>query len=136
MQQMIFQEKYPVFYLEIDKSETTFERVSDIIAYFKTRIDEHEIARFIATFDHYAHTRALPNGEISAKILDAQCIIFCFGVKLPTPRVMSVRPRSIGVCELEDRFAIDFLEAPMPQGNLAMESWAKGLRNQVTSLSF
>jgi hypothetical protein len=129
MKQTFFQEKYPVFYLEIPKSETTFKTVEDIIAFLKDKVDQHKVAQFIATFDHYSHTQAIPEGEINPDIKDAQHIIFCFGIKLPTPRAMAVRPRSIGVCEFEDKFVIDFLEAPMPVANAAMEEWAKDIRN-------
>ncbi len=130
MKQIILQEKYPVFTLEVEKSETTFTSVDTILDYFKQQIEDHEIAQYIATFDHYAHTQQLADGQISDEILDAKNIIFCFGVKLPNPHVMAVRPRSIGVCELQDKFVIDFLEAPMPLANQAMESWAKSLKNK------
>lgn len=129
MKQTFFQEKYPVFYLEIPKSETSFKTVDEIIAFLKEKIDQHKVAQFIATFDHYSHTQAIPEGEINPSIKDAKHIIFCFGVKLPTPRAMAVRPRSIGVSELENEFVIDFLEAPMPLANAAMEQWAKEVRN-------
>ncbi len=131
MHQIVFQEKYPVFYLEVEKQETTFQTVPEIINYFKDKIEAHDVARHIGIFDHYTHTQQLSQGEINPEILDAQCILFCFGIKLPSPRVMSVRPRSIGVCELADRFTIDFLEAPMPVANQAMETWAHGVLNRV-----
>jgi hypothetical protein len=41
--------------------------------------------------------------------------------------MLSVRPRSIGIAEYEDRFVISFLEAPMPLANTAMESWVKAI---------
>lgn len=129
MKQVLLQEKYPVFYLEIERKETTFKSAKEIITYLKEKIEAHELAQFIATFDHYGHTRSLPSGEISPDILDAQNIVFCFGIKLPNPHVLAVRPRSIGVCELADRFVISFLEAPMPIANTAMEQWARSLRN-------
>jgi len=129
MKQTLFQEKYPVFYLEVEKSETTFQSVDEILAYLKEKVDAHDIAQYIGMFDHYAHTKNLPNGEIHPDIKAAKHILFCFGIKLPTPRAMAVRPRSIGVCEMEDRFVIDFLEAPMPLANNAMEQWVKDIRN-------
>jgi hypothetical protein len=129
MKQTLFQEKYPVFYLEIPKSETTFKTVDEIIAFLKDKVEQHNVARFIGTFDHYSHTQSIPEGEINPDIKAAQHLIFCFGIKLPTPRAMAVRPRSIGVCEFEDEFVIDFLEAPMPVANAAMEQWAKDIRN-------
>jgi hypothetical protein len=129
MKQSLFQEKYPIFTLEVNKDETAFRSVDGIIAFFKERIDAHDVARFIATFDHYSHTKSLEAGQISADILDAKNIVFCFGIALPNPAVMAVRPRSIGVTELSDRFVINFMEAPMPVANNSMESWAKAVKN-------
>lgn len=127
MKQTLLQEKYPVYTLELGKSETDFADTDAIIAYLRGCIDAHEIARFIGEFDHYAHTRALPNGEINPEIKAAKHIIFCFGTHLPNPQVMAVRPRSIGVADCGDRFVVSFLEAPMPLANTAMEGWVKSL---------
>ncbi len=129
MKQTLFQEKYPVFSLEVEKSETAFQTTDEIIGFFKNQIDQHRIARFIATFDHYAHTKSLEEGRINKKIIDAKNIIFCFGITLPEPQSMAVRPRSIGVVELSDHFIITFMEAPMPLANIAMEKWAGSIRN-------
>ena len=129
MKQIHFQEKYPVYKLEVNKSETTFQSVSEIIDYFRQKIDEHKVACFISIFDHYEHTRCLEEGRIADDIKDAKNIVFCFGTAIPNAEVLAVRPRSIGVAEFEDRFVISFLEAPMPVANEAMENWAKGLVN-------
>ncbi len=125
MKQSLLQEKYPVYSLEVSKSETKHQNCDAIIAFLKQRIDENNIACYIAEFDHYAHTTALEEGEIEEGIIAAKNIVFCFGIKLPKAEMMAVRPRSIGVVEYEDRFVISFLEAPMPVANQAMESWAK-----------
>ena len=130
MKQSLFQEKYPVYTLEIGKEETTFTSVEEIIDYLKGKVEADSRACFIATFDHLAHTRSLPEGEISPDILAAMNLVFCFGIKLPSPQVMAVRPRSIGVTELVDRFVINFMEAPMPGANNAMEEWARSVRNR------
>ena len=127
MKQTLLQEKYPVYTLELSKSETKHQSCDEIIAFFKARVDEHNVACYIAEFDHYAHTTALEDGEIEEGIIAAKNIVFCFGIKLPKAEMMAVRPRSIGVVEYEDRFVISFLEAPMPLANQAMESWAKAL---------
>lgn len=129
MKQLLVQEKYPVFQLELGRDETTFESVDEIIGFLRARIEEHPAARFIAVFDHYAHTRALETGEIGEGIRDAKNIVFCFGIALPSPSVMAVRPRSIGVTETHDGFVVNFMEAPMPVANTAMEKWAKALRD-------
>jgi hypothetical protein len=133
MRQTLLQEKYPVLDLEIGKGETRFTSVEEIIEHLKTCIEEHPAARFIATFDHYAHTKGLADGEIADDILAAMNIVFCFGIKLPNAHVMAVRPRSMGVTEKADRFIISFMEAPMPLANQAMEEWAKSLLNGQTA---
>jgi hypothetical protein len=130
MKSSLFQEKYPVFTLELDRSETAFGDVDAIIAFLKERIEAHPAARFIAEFDHYAHTRGLADGEIGPGIRAAKNLVFCFGIKLPNPGVMAIRPRSIGVTETDAGFVVNFLEAPMPLANAAMETWAKALRNR------
>lgn len=130
MKQSLLQEKYPIFHLELDKSETTFNNVGEILAYLKECVEAHNVAKYIATFDHYSHTKGLEQGEIDEAILDAQNIVFCFGISLPNPNVLAVRPRSIGVAETETGFIINFMEAPMPVANKAMEGWVKALRNR------
>ena len=127
MKQTVLMEKYPIFELEIPKIETKYTSVNEIIEYFKTKIEAHPVATYIATFDHYGHTKSLSDGSVAPEILDAKNIIFCFGKELPKPHVMSIRPRSIGVAEFKDSFFIGFMEAPNPAANEAMESWAKGL---------
>lgn len=129
MKQTLLMEKYPVFELELPKSETTFQSVDAIIAHLKEKIDSHPVAAFIGIFDHYAHTKGLPEGQVAENIKDAKLIVFCFGTALPNPHVMAVRPRSIGVADLGDKFVINFLEPPMPIATQAMEAWVKGLRN-------
>jgi len=127
MTQKVFKEKYPIFELIIPKEETTCQSVDEIIAHFRERIEAHPVATYIGIFDHYAHTASLAEGEIAESIKAAKNIIFCFGKELPTPEVMAVRPRSIGVSDLGDRFVVIFMEAPNPQANEAMESWSKAL---------
>ena len=129
MKQTLLHEKYPVFTLEIDKEETEYRSVDEVLAYLKERIDQHRIANYIATFDHFSHTQSLPEGRIDEEILDAKNIIFCFGITIPNPQVMAVRPRSIGVVELASSFVVTFMEAPMPIANSAMDCWAKSIKN-------
>ena len=122
-------EKYPIYSLEISKDETNCTNISEIITHLKTLIDAHKIAKFIAIFDHYTHTSDM-NGEINADIKDAQNIIFCFGKAIPDTKILAARPRSIGVCELENSFIIDFLEAPKEELNSVMENWARSVANK------
>ncbi|QQZ30574.1 MAG: hypothetical protein QJT81_10500 [Candidatus Thiothrix putei] len=127
MKQMMLQEKYPVFTMEVGKNEIAHRTVDGIVDYFLAKIAEHPVAQFIAVFDHYAHTKALPQGEIAADIIAAKNVVFCFGTHLPNPQVLAVRPRAIGIAEKADTFVISFMEAPMPLANNAMEAWAKAL---------
>jgi hypothetical protein len=129
MKQTVIMEKYPVFELDIKKSETSFKSVDGIISYLKDKIDAHPVAVYIATFDHYSHTKSLADGEVADEILGAKNIVCCFGKQLPKPNLLAVRPRSIGVAELEDMFVVSFLEAPNPAANEAMESWVKSIAN-------
>jgi hypothetical protein len=127
VEQRIIQERYPVFILDIPKSETDFVSVDAMIAHFRVLIEAHRCARFIGIFDHFAHTKALADGEIAEGILDARNVVFCFGMAIPNPEILALRPRSIGIAELTDRFVVSFLEAPMPVANSAMEAWARAL---------
>jgi hypothetical protein len=128
MKQTLLQEKYPIFVAEIGKSETACKTVEDIVAYLQDKIAENPKVKFIGLFDHYAHTQGL-GGEIAPGIVGAVDVIFCFGFALPNPQVLAVRPRSIGVADLGDKFVVSFLEAPMKPANDAMEAWVKGLRS-------
>lgn len=121
------EETFPIFILELTKSETAAKSLDEVTSHFRAAIDDHPSARFIGVFDHYAHTRSLPDGEIAPEIRDARNIVFCFGMSIPHAYVLATRPRSIGIAELDDRFVITFLEAPMPVANAAIERWAYGL---------
>ena len=128
MKQTLLQERYPIYTLEIAPDETSYTSVDEIIGYFRERIEAHKSACVIAEFDHYAHTSSLPEGQIGKGILAAKNLVFCFGITLPDPHVLAVRPRSIGVAQTTEGFVITFMEAPMPVANAAMEDWAKSLR--------
>lgn len=126
MTKTIFMEKYPVYSLELNKNEVSVKSVREIIEYFQNKIESHPIAKFIAVFDHYTHTKSI-NGEINESLLDVQNIIFCFGTAIAQSTISAVRPRSIGVSELKDSFMIEFLEVPKEELNIVLESWSKGL---------
>ncbi|WP_072680307.1 DUF6858 family protein [Arcobacter sp. LA11] len=127
MKQKIFKDKYHIFEIEFDKTEIEFSSVNEIINTLKNKIDENEIIAYIATFDQFSHTKKI-KGEISPTIKDAKNIVFCFGKEIPTPEVLAVRPRSIGVVELEDSFVVNFLEAPNEMANASMEDMIKSLK--------
>jgi hypothetical protein len=133
MKYELLQEKFPIFKLDIDKSETRFRSAQDLVNHFKLLIDEHKVTRFIGEFDHYSHTKGIDNGEIADGIIDARNVVFCFGTKLPAPEMLAVRPRSIGIAEMETGFTISSMEAPMAIANETMESWIKGVANRAAA---
>jgi len=126
MKKTVFMDKYPVYTLRVEKSEVACKNMSEIVAYFKEKIENHKIAKFIAVFDHYTHTSEL-KGEILEGLRDAQIVIFCFGSAIPSTKILAARPRSIGICEFDDYFIIEFLEAPKEELHAVMEFWAKNL---------
>lgn len=130
MKQITVMEKYPVFTLEINKSETNYKNIDEIFTYLKEQIAIHPVATYIGEFDHYAHTSSLEVGKINDEIKDAKNIICCFGKVLPKPEVLAVRPRAIGVAQMADSFVVSFLEAPNPEANTTMEKWVKGIANK------
>ncbi len=128
MTQKQFKDKYPIYELVVNKSETECQTVDDVVAYFKEKIEAHPVAVNLGVFDHYAHTTALAEGALNDQIQAAKNILFCFGKELPTPEVLAVRPRSIGVCDMGDRFVIVFMEAPNPQANDTMIAWTEAIK--------
>ncbi len=127
MKKTIFMDKYPVYSLELHKSEMSLKTTQEVVNYFKEKIEAHPIAKFIAIFDHYTHTKNL-GGEIMDGLCDAYNVVFCFGAAIPNTKILAARPRSIGICEFEDKFIIEFLEAPKEELHSVMENWAKALK--------
>ena len=127
MKRSMSHEKLAVCTVEIAKDETSLQSLDAVVDYLRRRVEAEPLARFIAVYDHYAHTLSLPGGAVAEGILGAKNLVFCFGITLPSPEAMALRPRSIGVCELADRFVLSFTEAPMPVANLMMEKWAQAL---------
>ncbi|NTU69170.1 MAG: hypothetical protein HGB02_09935 [Chlorobiaceae bacterium] len=130
MNQTLLHEKYPIYILELDKNETSCRSVDDIVAYYVDRIDAHPVATSIGVFDHYAHTSGLSEGCISDEIHAAKNIVLCFGKDIMNPKVLAIRPKSIGIAELANSFVISFLEAPNPAANEAMETWTLALKDR------
>jgi hypothetical protein len=130
MTEMNLMEKYPVNVLEIAKDETTFKGIDEILTYLKLKIDAHPVASYIAIFDHYSHTKGLKEGNISSDVLDAKNIICCFGKDLSDPLMLAVRPRSVGIVEMSEKFVVSFMDAPNPQAHGAMVSWVESIKNK------
>lgn len=127
MHYALFMDQYPVYTLELAKSDCNFTSVDDIITELDQKLATDPNASKIGIFDHFAHTRSIADGEIAANILAAKLLIFCFGLKLPSPQAMAPRPRSFGVCELPDRFVVTFMKAPNPAMDATMQRWAQEL---------
>jgi hypothetical protein len=122
--------KIPVRVKEIAKEETKINNVDEICQFFINKINAHAFAKYIGIFNHYAHTKGIEGGEIAKNIKDAKNVVFCFGKKLPDPKMLAVRPRSIGVCETNSHFVISFMEAPNPALTELMVSWVEEMLNQ------
>jgi Family of unknown function (DUF6858) len=130
MQKLLFNDEYPIFTMTLNKSETSFSTVQEILDTLQSKIQAHPVATYIGLFDHYEHTSCLENGEVSPDIVDAKNILFCFGKELLVPEVLAVRPRSIGIAERKDDFVLSFLKAPNAAANEAMTTWIESLHDQ------
>ncbi|ADV46359.1 DUF6858 family protein [Nitratifractor salsuginis] len=128
MKSMTIKDTYPIQAAEIGKDEAKFSNTDEIIAYLKEAIEAHPVATYIATFDHYTHTKNLPDHKMDEKIKDVKLIVFCFGKELPIPQMAAVRPRSIAVVEEDDKFTVSFMDAPNPQAHETMIAWVQGIR--------
>jgi len=129
MQKTIFMDKYPVQSFKILKTQTLYKTVDEIINYLKAFIDKNPVCIYITIFDHYKHTQSLEESSIAPEIKDAKNLLFCFGKQLNDPKILAVRPRSIGVTEMEDFFSIDFIDAPNEQLNSTMIEWVNSIQS-------
>ena len=128
MEKTTFMDRYPVHSLTIEKNETNFTTVDEIMEHLQSLIAKNPVATFITIFDHYTHTTSLEEGKINPEIKDAKNLIFCFGKQIPNPKILAVRPRSIGVTELENSFSIDTLEAPNAQLHETLVKWIHSIK--------
>ena len=127
---MLLKEKYPIYSIEITKDATIMDSADAIVEFLKDKIDNHPIAKFIAVFDHYTHTKSFEDGVVVDGLIDAKNLIFCFGKEIPTCKILAVRPRSIGVCEFENHFELSLLEVPNENLHTLTESWIKEIANK------
>ena len=128
MKKILLKDKFPVYTLDILKSETTLNTTDEVIDYLKSKIAEHPTATFIAIFDHYGHVKALEKGEIDDSIVDSKNILFCMAGAIPNAMIAAVRPRSIAVNELSDKFIVNFMEAPLEAPNNKMIEWVESIK--------
>ncbi len=129
MQAKQFKNEYPIYTTTLKKSETSMPNIQAIMAHYELKIKEHPVATYIGVFDHYKHTSSLKDGVIAPHILDAQEVLCCFGKDLSDPEVLAVRPRAIGIAELQDDYVISFLKAPNPVAHDAMVLWTQSLKD-------
>ncbi len=128
MKQVQLLDKFPVFTLDIPKAETSYQNTDEVIDYLKSKVEAHPAATFIAEFDHYGHVKA-QNGEIDASIKDSKNLLFCMSGAIPNAMIASVRPRSIAVNEMDDKFVVNFMEAPMEAPTDTMIEWVSAIKN-------
>ncbi len=129
MRQVMMKEKFPVYIQEYEKAGVRFATLDGLCQHVHECIEKDPEARYIGTFDHYTHTRQLTQGVIAPEIKGAKMILFCFGEKLMDPRVLALRPRSIGIAETDSQFVIAFLEPPTPEAVNSMERWVSSMAN-------
>jgi hypothetical protein len=127
MEKVSLMEKYPVYAHEITKENCSFKDVDALIEHFKSKVEAHPFATYIAIFDHYAHTTSVADHVLDPNIKAAKNLVFCFGKQLPNSKMLAVRPRSIGVCDLGDKFEISFMEVPNEQLQEVVKSWVEAL---------
>ena len=130
MTQSLLMDKYPIYSVQIAKNETSYSDVDAIIAYLEEKISAHPFATEIAIFDHYAHTKSINDYILADTICAAKNLVFCFGKMLPDPKMLAVRPRSIGVADLGDVFEVNFLEVPNEALQKVTEEWVKSIKNK------
>ncbi len=128
MKSMTIKDTYPIQAITITKDEARFKTTNEIINYLEEKVKAHPVATYIATFDHYTHTKNLPEHSMNKDIIDVKLVVFCFGKELPVPEMAAIRPRSIAVVEKEKEFVLSFMDAPNPQAHDTMIEWVKGVR--------
>lgn len=122
MKKIILMGKYPVYTKEILKINTKIQNTNEFISILKEKIENDKMVKYIATFDHFSHTKDL-DWEIIEWMVDWKILIFCFWHEIPSPLALAVRPRNIAVAEFADKFVVSFLEAPKEKANDKKISW-------------
>ncbi len=126
MKKINLMDKYPVYTVEIKKSELIVSTTEEIINFIKEKIEKDPIATFISVFDHYSHTKDI-KWEIDPEIKNAKIILYCFWKAITNPVMLWVRSRNLAIVEFEDKFVISFLEAPQEPANEKIQSWVNNL---------
>jgi hypothetical protein len=129
MNKTMLLEKYPVYSVEVLKQDCPCEQVDDVLARLKDKIESHPVATYIGEFDHYRYIAKQAAGRIDETIQAAKHILFCVANAIPNPLIGAARPRAISVVEMQDKFVISFLEAPVVEVNQLMGEWVVALKN-------
>jgi hypothetical protein len=127
LKQVVKETTFPIYTIEMEKSECKFDTIDEIVIYLEEQVKSHRAAQYIATFNHLKHTSELPEGIVADDIVAAYNIVFCFGFSLQDAEQLATRPRSLGICETDSHITLAFMEAPMPVANALMEAWARSL---------
>lgn len=122
-------DKFPVYTVEILKVETSFKTADEVLEYLESKVESHPTGSIVAVFDHYGHVEAQKDSEIDPSIKDAKNLIFCLANAIPNAMIGALRPRSIAINELEDKFVLNFLEAPMEAPTKIMQEWVLAIKN-------
>jgi hypothetical protein len=128
MKKISLLDKYPVYAEEIDKDATRCRNVDEVLIHLKQNIESHPVANYIGEFDHYASVAGQSEGKISEDIKANKHLLFCVANAIPNPLIAAVRPRAISVAELEEKFVISFLEAPVDTANQLIAGWVESLK--------
>ncbi len=128
MKPTVIADTYLVYSQEIAKNKTTYTNVDEIENYLIQQINNHSIASYIATFDHYVHTKNI-GGVVQENIKAAKNVMCCFGMGIPSPAFVAVKPMSIAVVETVDSFVLSFIQAPAPSAQEAMKTWVEAIEN-------
>jgi len=125
MKKIIAKEIYPVYQLEIEKSNFN-KSIWDILNHYLKKIEEDSVAELIWVFDHYTHTKKI-NWPIVDGVVDAKIVVFCFGSKISSIISLTFKPKSFSIIETEDKFIIEFMEPPSEIAVKKMTNWTKEL---------
>lgn len=123
-------DKYPVYVAELAKRDTACTTTDQVVDRLRDQIESKAGATFIGVFDHYDHVRRQAEGKIAEEIKNSKHLLFCLSNAIPNALVPAVRPRAISVVELDDRFVISYLEAPVEAPNQLMAGWVDALHRQ------
>ncbi len=129
MKRSMLLDKYPVYSTELAKSDIACRDADEVMARLRADVEAHPAATYIGEFDHYAHVAAQAEGQIADGIKAAKHILFCVANAIPNPVIGAARPRSVSVTEMEDKFVISYLEAPVDKVNDRLAQWVDGLKS-------